>query len=82
MPSPSCGELCRRMVCEPRRDWGFSTEPGRRPPAATAYVQQATRDTNIHVFTYLYGPHNQDAESMMKKIAHEGKGGYNFVTRE
>jgi len=50
--------------------------------AVTAYVSQATRETNIHVFTYLYGPQNKDAEMMMKTIAHEGKGGYNFVARE
>jgi len=52
--------------------------------AAVEFVRQATQDTNIHVFTYLYGSQNQnnDAENMMKRIAHEGKGSYNNVTRE
>jgi hypothetical protein len=50
--------------------------------AAIAYVAQATRDTNIHVFTYLYGQQNKEAEIMMKRIAHEGNGSYNSVTRE
>jgi len=50
--------------------------------AATQFVQQAAANTNIHVFTYLYGQANKEAELMMKRIAHEGKGSYNFVTRE
>ena len=49
--------------------------------AVVEFVRQATRDTNIHVFTYLYGQ-QKDAEIMMKRIAHEGKGSYNVVTRE
>jgi len=50
--------------------------------AAVDFVRQATRDTNIHVFTYLYGEQNKEAEMMMKRIAHEGNGSYNVVTRQ
>jgi len=50
--------------------------------AAVHFVGQATKGTNIHVFTYLYGEQNKEAENMMKRIAHEGNGSYNSVTRE